>query len=106
MWRSLISGIALAVGLSSAAHAYGFSEHDKQSAWTGCSVGGHLGAAWGREAWASAPSDTSIIRTDINEFLFSSDLRPHEITGILGGPRAGCDYQASPGRFQLGKPRR
>jgi hypothetical protein len=61
---------------------------------------GRLGA-WGREAWASDPSDPSIIRTGINEFLWSSDLRTHEITGVVVGPQVGCDYQAST-NFVLG----
>lgn len=53
--------------------------------WTGCYVGGNIGADWGRSS-ASASTGSSVSWTN---------------TGFIGGAQIGCDYQFS-GGFVIG----
>ena len=45
--------------------------------WTGCYIGGHVGAGWDtKTTWTDAFDDTS-----------------YSIAGVIGGAQGGCDYQ-------------
>ena len=62
--------------------------------WTGCSVGGHLGAGWNRSSFTDPGNP---------EFFFGfptptlapagSSIGVNSSAGVLGGVQAGCDYQ-------------
>src|ERR1700720_1043919 len=49
--------------------------------WTGCYIGGHIGAGW----------DTKATWTDLGDN--ASDNTSYSISGALGGAQGGCDYQ-------------
>lgn len=57
--------------------------------WTGCYAGVNAGGLWGS-------SDKWIVRTPGGAFEGQS-LGNHDLTGRLGGVRAGCDYQTDSG---------
>jgi outer membrane immunogenic protein len=60
--------------------------------WTGCYVGGHVGALWTRKEWS--------VREPGDVFFGQSD-GTHDADGWLGGVQAGCDYQFA-GGFVIG----
>ena len=49
--------------------------------WTGCYIGGHVGAGW----------DTKTTWTDLGDNAF--DNTSYSIAGVIGGAQGGCDYQ-------------
>jgi len=49
--------------------------------WTGCYIGGHVGAGW----------DTKTTWTDLGDNAF--DNTSYSIAGVIGGAQVGCDYQ-------------
>jgi outer membrane immunogenic protein len=51
------------------------------ASWTGCYVGGHVGAGWGTKTWSDRAAD---------DF---SDNASYGVNGFLGGAQIGCDYQ-------------
>jgi outer membrane immunogenic protein len=56
--------------------------------WTGCSIGGHVGAGWGRASFTDPNASTFPLIERTGDVI--DDL---ERTGALGGVQAGCDYQ-------------
>jgi outer membrane immunogenic protein len=60
--------------------------------WTGCYVGGHLGALWARKEWTE--------RTPESGEFFGADEDGHNSAGFVGGAQAGCDLQL--GGFVIG----
>ena len=48
--------------------------------WTGCYIGGHIGAGW----------DTKTTWTDLGD---ASDNTSYPVAGVIGGAQGGCDYQ-------------
>jgi outer membrane immunogenic protein len=48
--------------------------------WTGCYIGGHVGAGWGTKTWRDKGDDFS-------------DNTSYNTNGFLGGAQVGCDYQ-------------
>ena len=59
--------------------------------WTGCSVGGHVGAGWSRTVW-SEPNAAAAGAVQILAPL-GSTINVNGDAGVLGGVQAGCDYQ-------------
>ena len=64
--------------------------------WTGCYVGGHVGAGWDRTTFAD-PGNTipgffapPFVSQTIAPWQFD---RREQSAGVLGGVQAGCDYQ-------------
>jgi outer membrane immunogenic protein len=49
--------------------------------WTGCYIGGHIGAGW----------DTKATWADLGDG--ASDNTSYSIAGVIGGAQGGCDYQ-------------
>jgi outer membrane immunogenic protein len=63
--------------------------------WTGCSVGGHVGAGWSRTDFSDPGSplvDGSGSIPNITEEP-GQNIRVNSGAGFLGGVQAGCDYQ-------------
>jgi outer membrane immunogenic protein len=58
--------------------------------WTGCFVGGHVGAGWSRTGWSEpyVPAGAfPVLAPTGSSFNTNGDA------GVLGGVQAGCDYQ-------------
>jgi outer membrane immunogenic protein len=62
--------------------------------WTGCSVGGHVGAGWSRTDFSDPgtfdPASGNIIQNIADP---GQTIRVNGSAGFLGGVQAGCDYQ-------------
>ena len=89
---SFIAAAALAVGLSQAATAADLPRKAPPApppppppTWTGCYIGGNLGAAWGRFE----------VETGVGEF-------DRTRVGFAGGGQFGCDYQWAGSGLVLG----
>jgi len=59
--------------------------------WTGCYVGGHVGAGWGRKDF-SDPGFTTAFGTFQN-FAPAGSSIADDVQGIAAGGQVGCDYQ-------------
>jgi outer membrane immunogenic protein len=63
--------------------------------WTGCYVGGHVGAGWDRTSFADpsnpSPTNPGLIFQTIAPL--GSSVGVNGGAGVLGGAQAGCDYQ-------------
>ena len=81
--RWLVLGALAVVGLSSVAQA-----QESARKWTGCYLGGHLGGAWGQNAWSNHPGDNPV-----NLILINSDFGSSQTSGWVSGVQLGCDYQ-------------
>src|ERR1700704_5833797 len=62
--------------------------------WTGCYVGGHVGAGWGKNEISETleppfPSGQNFAPVDTPVTVDQRD-------GLLGGAHVGCDYQLAP----------
>jgi outer membrane immunogenic protein len=66
----------------------GQAQAEPRYSWTGCYVGGHVGAGWGK-------SDISERLEPIAQVFapLDSPIRLHSGTGFLGGAQLGCDHQ-------------
>jgi outer membrane immunogenic protein len=82
--RWLVLGVLAVVGVSSVADA------QEPRKWTGCYLGGHLGGAFGQEAWSTDSSDKSFVGLLAG---VPSSIGSHTPTGGLVGVQVGCDYQ-------------
>ncbi len=55
--------------------------------WTGCSVGGHIGAGWGEATFSDPNANQSLIAPP------GGVIDDTERSAFLGGAQVGCDYQ-------------
>jgi outer membrane immunogenic protein len=79
-WAAQIAAPALAADLEVKAPIYSAAPPAVYSWWTGCYVGGNMGAAWSRVHYTH---DNAVV---VEEFSFNP------IT-FIGGVQAGCNYQ-------------
>jgi outer membrane immunogenic protein len=64
--------------------------------WTGCYVGGHVGAGWGRKQFSDPGYDAGGGTINQN-FAPPGQSIPFDVgTSFLGGAQVGCDYQFAP----------
>ena len=99
MKRLLLAGTALAFGGHAMAADLPVKAPVKAPApfsWTGCYVGGHVGAGWGRKEF-SDPGFVGGGGTINQNFAPAGESIPFDVgAGFLGGAQIGCDYQFAP----------
>jgi outer membrane immunogenic protein len=61
--------------------------------WTGCSIGGHVGAGWSRTDFADPGTFDPAFGVVQNIADPGQSIRVDGGAGFLGGVQAGCDYQ-------------
>jgi outer membrane immunogenic protein len=68
-------------------------------AWTGCYVGGHVGAGWDRSSFSDpgnlTPGLPPFVPASVTQTIapLGSSIGVNSPAGVLGGVQAGCDYQ-------------
>ena len=80
VWAALAATAVFAVPSAQAAGMKPLSP--AMSTWTGCYVGGNIGAGW----------ESTKVTDEVEGYPIAS----LSATGILGGAQAGCDYQIAP----------
>jgi len=62
--------------------------------WTGCSVGGHVGAGWNRTSFTDPGNLSDIFGGPLQTLApAGASVGVNGGPGVLGGVQAGCDYQ-------------
>ena len=61
--------------------------------WTGCHVGGHLGAGWDRTRYSDPGTSVPIVGAGQNFAPAGGAFSANGGAAFLGGVQAGCDYQ-------------
>lgn len=63
--------------------------------WTGCYIGGHIGADWARTEWTNTKNTTNFGDLDPGEGFTHTD------GSFIGGGQLGCNYQTGPWVFGI-----
>src|SRR5262245_20185147 len=62
--------------------------------WTGCYLGGHVGAGFGSKDWSNP---TGFLLSDSSPLFAGTTLSLHQhVGGLVGGGQAGCRTQLAP----------
>jgi outer membrane immunogenic protein len=60
--------------------------------WTGCSIGGHIGAGWAHTTWSDPNASGTFPILNFPGGTIDDTAK----TSVLGGAQVGCDYQFDP----------